>query len=123
MVSPLPQEQQRGAGQQHVFAPAVHPLSPSRGPSGGLGPRLRALQQRHIHNLPYCRDCFCKWHCAGDCLAKVFELSGSTEHQGSHRCRLNRSLTAVRLNEIASAAIGPRLAEAPPPRPVQESTS
>ena len=33
--------------------------------------KLRELSQLNVHNFPYCRDCFCKWHCAGDCAAKA----------------------------------------------------
>jgi uncharacterized protein len=62
--------------------------------------RIAALQKLSVENLPFCHDCFCKWHCAGDCLAKVFARSGSTEHCGSSRCQLNRSLTLAQLEHL-----------------------
>ena len=66
--------------------------------------RLRALRGLSVEHLPFCRDCFCKWHCAGDCLAKVFADSGSTEHRGSSRCELNRALTLGAIEELLGAA-------------------
>ena len=62
--------------------------------------RLRALRGLSVEHLPFCGDCFCKWHCAGDCLAKVFGDSGSTEHHGSSRCELNRALTLGAIEEL-----------------------
>jgi uncharacterized protein len=62
--------------------------------------RIHSLREFSVEHLPFCRDCFCKWHCAGDCLAKVFEKSGAASHQGSIRCRLNRELTLAGLDEL-----------------------
>ena len=65
--------------------------------------RLAALRTLSVENLSFCQDCFCRWHCAGDCLAKVFERSGSAEHQGSPRCGLNRALTLASLRDLVRA--------------------
>jgi uncharacterized protein len=49
---------------------------------------LRGLK---VENLDYCRDCFAKWHCAGDCLTKI----GHTDYAGRRghpRCQVNRHL-------------------------------
>lgn len=62
--------------------------------------RLTALRKFSVEHLDFCRDCFCKWHCAGDCLAKVFEKSGSETHNGSVRCKLNRALTMNGLDRL-----------------------
>ncbi|HPA20127.1 MAG TPA: radical SAM protein [Verrucomicrobiae bacterium] len=62
--------------------------------------RLAELRRLSVENLPFCRDCFCKWHCAGDCLAKVFARSGSAIHQGSARCGLNRAMTLEQLERL-----------------------
>jgi uncharacterized protein len=62
--------------------------------------RLDELQRLSVENLPFCRDCFCKWHCAGDCLAKVFARSGAAIHQGSCRCGLNRALTVKQMERL-----------------------
>jgi uncharacterized protein len=39
-----------------------------------------------------CRDCFCYWHCAGDCYtrAQVADKAG----EPSPRCHMNREITA-----------------------------
>ena len=62
--------------------------------------KIARLQQFSVDHLAFCQDCFCKWHCAGDCLAKVFEKSGSCAHQGSIRCRINRALTLAGIEEL-----------------------
>jgi uncharacterized protein len=62
--------------------------------------KIKFLQQLSVENMPYCRDCFCKWHCGGDCLSKVFEATNSMVHTGSPRCELNRSLSIYQLQKI-----------------------
>ena len=64
--------------------------------SGGFSfddERLSALRRLSVEHLTFCEDCFCKWHCAGDCLAKALQQSEDGTHQGSPRCSLNRALT------------------------------
>lgn len=55
--------------------------------------RLGALRRLSVDHLPFCQDCFCKWHCAGDCLSKAFESTRSQRHNGTSRCKINRALT------------------------------
>ena len=62
--------------------------------------KIKRLQGYSVENLNYCSDCFCKWHCAGDCISKVFDVSGSFEHQGSSRCLINRTLTLKQLEKL-----------------------
>ena len=62
--------------------------------------KIKSLRQFSVENLDYCSDCFCKWHCAGDCISKVFDLSGSFKHEGSSRCELNRELTFLKIKEL-----------------------
>lgn len=62
--------------------------------------RLRNLSVEHIY---FCKDCFCKWHCAGDCLAKVFKDEGTFTHNGSTRCELNRTLTLKDLEKLVTS--------------------
>ncbi len=76
--------------------------------------RLTALRRLSVEHLPFCGDCFCKWHCAGDCLAKAFERSGGPVHAGTARCRLNRSLTLARLDDLARAETAGAAAPAGP---------
>lgn len=55
--------------------------------------KLHELARLNVRNFPYCRDCFCKWHCAGDCAAKVLDGIEPQAHAGSVRCEVNRALT------------------------------
>ena len=55
--------------------------------------KLMALREMKVENMPYCRDCFCKWHCAGDCAAKILGAMTPDQHSGSERCRITRALT------------------------------
>ena len=59
--------------------------------------KLDALSELNVHNIRFCDDCFCRWHCAGDCAAKVLDGIGIDEHHGSVRCEISRALT---LNQI-----------------------
>lgn len=62
--------------------------------------KISRLQNYSVEHLDYCKDCFCKWHCAGDCISKVFDESKSFTHQGSSRCELNRKLTLLELEKL-----------------------
>ncbi len=59
--------------------------------------KMEALSGLSVHHMDYCKDCFCKWHCAGDCPAKLLGVREPGEHEGSDRCEINRVLT---LNQI-----------------------
>ena len=59
--------------------------------------KLDALSRLNVHNIRFCDDCFCRWHCAGDCAAKVLDGIALEEHHGSVRCEISRALT---LNQI-----------------------
>lgn len=58
---------------------------------------LDELSKLNVHNMRFCDDCFCRWHCAGDCAAKVLDGISVDEHHGSMRCEISRALT---LNQI-----------------------
>lgn len=62
--------------------------------------KLDALSRLRVENMPYCADCFCKWHCAGDCAAKVLGLKQPEEHGGSTRCKLARALTLDQIQRL-----------------------
>lgn len=64
--------------------------------------KINRLLQLSVENIPYCKDCFCKWHCGGDCLSKVFEASNSFYHEGSPRCEINRTLSLIQLEKMLS---------------------
>ena len=59
--------------------------------------KLAELSELTVHNMPFCTDCFCRWHCAGDCAAKVLDGISLADHHGSVRCQISRALT---LNQI-----------------------
>ncbi len=51
------------------------------------------LHRLNVTNIPYCKDCFCKYHCAGDCPAKLIGAKRPEDHSGSDRCIITRALT------------------------------
>ena len=51
------------------------------------------LHRLNVKNMPYCKDCFCKYHCCGDCAAKLLGMKQPEEHAGSERCIITRALT------------------------------
>lgn len=61
--------------------------------------KRKLLQQITVENLDFCMDCFAKWHCAGDCVAKIGhnDLLG---HRGHDRCILNRQMVKDKLIHI-----------------------
>lgn len=40
-----------------------------------------------------CRNCFCYWHCAGDCPSKTFPIQESDGLWNNERCDMNREIT------------------------------
>ncbi|MFQ5605712.1 MAG: radical SAM protein [bacterium] len=54
------------------------------------------LHSLTVDNLEFCRDCFAKWHCAGECAAKL-DHTDYTGARGNERCVLNRDLIRSRL--------------------------
>jgi len=61
--------------------------------------KRRRLFSLTVDQLEYCADCFAKWHCAGECAAKIphDDLTGARGHD---RCQLNRRLIANRLHRM-----------------------
>lgn len=41
-----------------------------------------------------CRDCFCYWHCAGDCYTRSLAAAAVNPDASSPRCYMNRQITA-----------------------------
>jgi len=54
---------------------------------------LLDLRELQVKNIQFCKDCFCKWHCGGDCAAKLLGDKPLDKHSGSERCVINRALT------------------------------
>lgn len=63
--------------------------------------KIDLLKSRKVMNMESCSDCFCKYSCSGDCLAKVLKLKGNMfDATGNYRCEINKSLTNLLLKEI-----------------------
>jgi uncharacterized protein len=61
--------------------------------------KRKYLQDITVDNLEYCKDCFAKWHCAGECVARIGhdDLHGERGHD---RCILNRKMLKSKLVAI-----------------------
>lgn len=69
--------------------------------------RRAAVLARLCARRESCRKCFCYWHCAGDCHAKVFYPYSEADSGQDTRCRMNRRiLTDMLLWSIADSADG-----------------
>ena len=64
--------------------------------------KLNNLQTFNVDHFSYCSDCFAKYHCAGDCAARL----GHKDFKGSRggiRCETNRKLIANRIAQLAES--------------------
>lgn len=69
--------QRPGAGRGYVFNLKV----------------LNELRRQSVEHREFCRGCFAKWHCAGDCYHKALSVNGREgEFAGSDRCHITREL-------------------------------
>lgn len=60
--------------------------------------RLQRLRALSVDHKPYCQHCFCKWHCAGDCAAKLaLDSNNPWDPSANPRCSINRALTLDQL--------------------------
>jgi len=55
--------------------------------------KLARLRAHTVETIPWCQDCFCKWHCGGDCLYKSRHALVDGEFVGDPRCEITRALT------------------------------
>lgn len=53
--------------------------------------RLEHLSRHRVSERTFCRGCFARWHCGGDCLYKAFSVAGP-DLVGTPRCRITREL-------------------------------
>ncbi len=53
----------------------------------------QALFEKIEQRKKQCRDCFCFWHCAGDCPSKTMTADGRGHLRFDRRCDLNRHIT------------------------------
>jgi uncharacterized protein len=66
--------------------------------------KLAYLRERTINNIPYCEDCFCKYHCAGDCLSKASDGIDLMSIKNPARCKINQALTLDNIVRIFDRA-------------------
>ena len=57
--------------------------------------RLAPLRRRNVHNLEWCRDCFCKYMCAGDCPIHSLKMGYGMER--GVRCEITQMIARHRL--------------------------
>ncbi|MCX6334554.1 MAG: radical SAM protein [Bacteroidia bacterium] len=55
--------------------------------------RFKRLTENQVQSFDSCSDCFAKWHCGGDCLAKTPDFSKVTVQRNAYRCKINKALT------------------------------
>jgi len=61
---------------------------------------IQNLRGRTVDNLPHCSDCFAKYSCAGDCLAKTYQESGDAfDTSNNGRCYTNRKFLIDQLTK------------------------
>jgi uncharacterized protein len=58
------------------------------------------LQEIIIKENEKCSDCFCKFHCAGDCPVKTISSKFDDSGNGLDRCYINKELTKDQLLEV-----------------------
>jgi uncharacterized protein len=68
--------------------------------------KIAYLKKRTVDNLPFCADCYCKYHCAGDCLVKSTDTNNIFEITNTIRCKINRSLTLDQIIKVLKTPTG-----------------
>lgn len=67
---------------------------------------LERLRHQGVEHKEFCRGCYAKWHCAGDCHHKALNVNGGEEFQGSDRCHITRELTKDQILDRIAASGG-----------------
>jgi uncharacterized protein len=72
--------------------------------------KLAALRKLNLETKAFCKSCFCRWNCAGDCPAKCPQLAlegfeGHFKNPGA-RCEINRAVTRFLIEEHLTPANG-----------------
>ena len=91
-----------------------HPMSKTffYGVSGSKGafefdlPVLNNLRASGVEHREFCRGCFAKWTCGGDCLHKGLTVSTTGQFEGSDRCHITRELTKDQILDRIAASGG-----------------
>ena len=65
--------------------------------------KLARLRTRTVANLTACRDCFCKYMCAGDCATRSFRFHGGNDLlQAGGRCETIRMIAKHQLGHYVN---------------------
>lgn len=88
------------------------PENATRGYQFNLGV-LNHLRRQSVEHREFCRGCFAKWTCSGDCYHKAVSVTGELEFQGTDRCHITRELTKDQILARIAAAGGVFWHEAP----------
>lgn len=75
------------------------------------GDKLARLREQTVERIPWCQNCFCKWHCAGDCMYKSLHASADGQFAGDARCEITQALTLEQILEKITASGGTVWAE------------
>ena len=59
--------------------------------------KLMSLRNNSVEKIPWCQSCFCKWHCAGDCVYKARHAMIDGQFMGDQRCEITRALTLAQI--------------------------
>lgn len=62
--------------------------------------KLASLRALSVENLPFCQDCFAKWHCAGGCPMRRLREGAGADAEDSF-CRTTRRLIAHQIRRLA----------------------
>lgn len=74
--------------------------------------KVKFLKGRITENLKACKNCFLKYNCAGDCLAKTFRsCGGDIFSPDPHRCQIANLINKQLIAWIADGVIEPRIAD------------
>ena len=61
--------------------------------------KIDYLKSRTVDNISHCTDCFSKYNCAGDCLAKVVTKGSLFDTSENFRCDINRGTLLHEINK------------------------
>ncbi|MDD1777679.1 MAG: radical SAM protein [Candidatus Helarchaeota archaeon] len=61
--------------------------------------KIEFLLSRTVSKIRHCADCFAKYSCAGDCLAKAHYMGDMFDTSTNERCDINRGVLLYELSE------------------------
>ncbi|MEM4397724.1 MAG: radical SAM protein [Candidatus Woesearchaeota archaeon] len=64
--------------------------------------KREVLQRRQVYNIQYCKDCFVKWNCGGECLAKAASLGDlfNSQNINNVRCLMQKLIMVEKFNYL-----------------------